>query len=108
MDMNEIRKLLDNADLTKQDVIVSESGWSPTTRMANFTMWAELAGKGAPVPMPFLVELSDLPEKDKMLQMFAQEAQAQQKEKDDKNQVEVIKTQIAADAKTQSKTNQGG
>ena len=103
MDMELVRSLLENTDLTKQDVIVSESGWSPTTRIANFTMWAELAGKGAPVPMPFLIELSDLPEKEKMLQMFAQEAQTQQKEKDDKNQVEVIKTKIAADAKTQSK-----
>ena len=108
LDMAEIKKLLENTDLTKQDVVVSESGWSPTTRMANFTMWAELAGKGAPVPMPFLIELSDLPEKDKMLQMFAQESEARQKEKDDKNQVEVIKTQIAADAKTQGKVNQGG
>jgi hypothetical protein len=108
IDMMEIKKLLEKTDLTKQDVIVSESGWSPTTRIANFTMWAELAGKGAPVPMPFLIELSDLPEKDKMLEMFAQEAQKQQQTEDNKNQVEVIKTKIAADAKTQGKVNQGG
>ena len=108
IDMIQIKKLLDNADLTAQDVVISESGWSPTTRMANFTMWAELAGKGAPVPMPFLIELSDLPDKDKMLQMFAQQMQMQQQETADKNQTEIIKTKIAADAKTQGKTNQGG
>ncbi len=108
IDMMEIKKLLEKTDLTKQDVIVSESGWSPTTRIANFTMWAELAGKGMPVPMPFLIELSDLPEKDKMLEMFAQEAQRQKQTEDNKNQVEVMKTKIAADAKTQGKVNQGG
>lgn len=108
IDMMAIKQLLENTDLTKQDVVVSESGWSPTTRMANFNMWAELAGRGAPVPMPFLVELSDLPDKDKMLQMFAQEQQMQQQQEDNKNIVEIEKTKIAADAKTQGKVNQGG
>ena len=108
LDMAEVAKLLENTDLASQDVVVSESGWSPTTRIANFTMWAELAGKGAPVPMPFLIELSDLPDKDKMLEMFAQEAAMKQKEMDDKNQVEVVNTKIAEDAKTQGKVQQGG
>lgn len=94
-----IKNLLDNLELTKYDVVVSESGWSPTTRAANFVMWAELAGKGAAVPMPFLIELSDLPDKDKMLQMFAQEAQARANEVQAKNQTEIVKTEIAAQAK---------
>lgn len=100
-----ILDILKNTDLTKYDVVVSESGWSPTTRVANFMMWSELAAKGAPVPMPFLVKLSDLPDKEEVLQMFAQEAQAKQKELDDKNQVEIAKTEIAAQSKLMSDQN---
>ncbi len=97
----ELQALIENTDLTKYDVVVGESGWSPTVRIANFMMWAELAGKGLPVPPELLIELSDLPEKDKVLQQVqAMQQQAAQTEQD-KNQVEIMKTQIAHDSKTQ-------
>jgi hypothetical protein len=102
--MEEIKALLENTDLTKLDVVVSESGWSPTIRMANAAMWSELAGKGLPVPMPFLIDLFDLPDKDKVLAMFQAESEQRAKVESDKNQVEIIKTKIAADAKTQADT----
>lgn len=97
----ELQALIENTDLTKYDVVVGESGWSPTTRMANAQMWAELAGKGLPIPMSFLIELFDLPDKDKVLQMFAAEAEQKAKVESDKNQVEIVKTQIAHDSKMQ-------
>jgi len=102
----ELQALIENTDLTKYDVVVGESGWSPTVRIANFMMWAELAGKGLPVPPELLIELSDLPEKDKVLQQVqAMQQQAAQAEQD-KNQVEILKTQIAASAKTQGQETQ--
>jgi hypothetical protein len=98
----ELFELLKESDLTKYDVTVAESGWSPTTRIANATMWFELAAKGARVPMPFLIELSDLPEKDKVLQMFAAESQQRAQVEQDKNAVEIEKTKIAAMSKLMS------
>jgi hypothetical protein len=97
----ELQALIENTDLTKYDVVVGESGWSPTTRMANAQMWTELASKGLPIPMSFLIELFDLPNKDKVLQMFAAEAEQKAKVESDKNQVEIVKTQIAHDSKMQ-------
>lgn len=103
----ELKQLIENEDLTKYDVVVGESGWSPTTRIANFMMWAELAGKGIPVPPAFLLSLTDIPDKDKVLQMFAEEAAQRAKVEQDKNQVEITKTQIAHDAKMQGGANAG-
>ena len=91
----ELQALIENTDLTKYDVVVGESGWSPTVRIANFMMWAELAGKGLPVPPELLIELSDLPEKDKVMQQVQAMQQARMQAEQDKNQVEIMKTQIA-------------
>lgn len=94
-----IMALLENDDLTKYDIAVGEGAFSPTARLANFAIWADMAKGGIPVPPDLLVELSDLPDKQKVLesirQFQAQQAQAEQQ----KQQTEIEKTKIAAAAK---------
>jgi hypothetical protein len=74
---DDLQALLENADLTKYDVVVAESAFNPTTRTTNFLMWAELAGKGIPVPPGLLIALSDLPDKEKWKEEMAQLQQEQ-------------------------------
>lgn len=97
----EILTLLQTEDFSKYDVAISESAHSPTQRRANFVAWAELAGKGIPVPPMLLVQLSDLDEKDKVIQQMQAEAQAQREMEDKKINAEVEKAQIAAANRTQ-------
>lgn len=97
----DIMMLLQNQDLNKYDVVVSETGWSPTVRRANFQMWAELAKGGLPVPPQMLVDLSDLPDKDKVLAQFQQQQQQAAAAEQGKQQTEIQKTMIAAQAKQQ-------
>lgn len=93
--LEEITELLEEADLTKYDVAVGESAFNPTTKRANFLVWAELARNGQPVPPTLLVDLSDLPEKDRVKveieKMMMQSQQAEQA----KQQTEIQKTVIA-------------
>lgn len=91
----EVLTLLREADLTKNDVAVAMSNFNPTMRASNFAVWADIASKRPEVPIPFLVELSDLPDKEKFLQMFQQNMQAQQQEEKAKQQTEIMKTVIA-------------
>lgn len=96
----ELQALLENSDLTKYDVVVGESAFSPTTRRANFILWSELARGGMPVPPDMLIDLSDLPDKEKVKAAFAAQVQAQQQAEQAKQQTEIVKTMIA-------KNNQG-
>ena len=91
----EILNLLQNADLTKYDVAVAMSNFNPTMRAANFAVWAEMANKRPDIPLPFLIELSDLPDKDKFLQMAMQNQQQRMQEEQGKQQTEIVKTLIA-------------
>lgn len=91
----EIIQLLSTADLTKYDVAITESAHSPTQRRANFAAWAELAGRGIPVPPELLVQLSDLDEKEKVIGQMQAQAQAAQALEERKLQVELQKTLIA-------------
>lgn len=91
----EIYELLNNADLTKYDVAVGESALNPTTRHANFIIWSEMAGKGLPIPPNMLVELSDLPDKDKMKGEIEKTMQQRAQAEENKNKTEIQKTLIA-------------
>lgn len=94
-DPKEILALLKNADLMKYDLTVGESAFNPTTRMANFVIWSELAGRGVGVPPAFLLDLSDLPEKDKAKQMFAETEKQKQQQENMKVYMELGKSLIA-------------
>lgn len=90
-----IKKILETADLTEYDVIVSDSPFSASMRQANFVVWLELAKTRPEVPLDFLIDLSDLPDKEKFKEMLAEQAQAQQAQEDKKYQTEIQKTAMA-------------
>lgn len=88
----EIIDLLQNEDLAKYDVIVSESTWSPSERIAIMLMLKEMEA-GPEVIIP----LSDIPEeqKAKILQSIQGQQQAQQDAEAQKSETEIQKTLIA-------------
>jgi len=92
IDPQDILELLFNSDLTKYDVAVGESAASPTTKHANFATWAELS-KTHPetIPLEILIDLSDLPEKDKVKAKIAERAQQIAAEAEKTRQAEVGK-----------------
>lgn len=90
-----LEEILAEIDSSRYDVVVSESAHSPSKRTANFIVWSEMAKQGAPIPFEFLVELSDLPNKAKVIEKYEQQqAQAAQAEQA-KNDTEIQKTLIA-------------
>jgi len=97
----EIIKLLENKDLLKYDIHVAQSPHSETIRSANFSVWAELVGQGFPLPPSELVRMSDLPDKNRVIQLLTQQQQAAAQAEEAKNQVEIQKTLIAAQSKQQ-------
>lgn len=98
---DEIIAMLRNNDLTKYDVIVSESASSPSAMMGNFMMLLELAGKGIPIPPEAIMEFAPIPNKNKVLELIqAQQAQQAQMEKM-KYDTEINKTLITQQGKAQ-------
>jgi hypothetical protein len=93
-DTQVLQELLTNMDLTKYDVEIGESAYSPTNRQSNFIIWLEAAKVGVPVPPDLLIDLSDLPEKDKVKQQIQQMQMAQQMEAEKTRQVELAKSGI--------------
>lgn len=102
-----IRTLLDEADLTKYDVVVEQSPYSPTVRSANFAVWLEAAKQGMQIPPDFLIELSDLPDKNKYLQLIRGAQQQAAETEKGKQETEIKKTLIAAQSKQGGGTGQG-
>ncbi len=89
-----IMELLQTEDLTKFDVAIGESAHNPTTKHSNFVIWAEMAGKGIPVPPELLIELSDLPDKEKVKAAMQQMQEAQAEAESKKYKVELMKAGI--------------
>jgi hypothetical protein len=100
-DPAEIQRMLKNSDLTKHDVAVTESAYSPTNRRYNFIVWSELAGRGIPVPPELLIELSDLGDKEKVKQQIEQMKQQQAELENKKIDAEIQKTLISAQSKAE-------
>ena len=98
-DPQEIVALLTNSDLTKYDVAVSESAFSPTNRRYNFIVWSELASRGVPVPPELLIELSDLGDKEKVKAQIKSMQEQAQKMEQAKIDAEIQKTLISAQSK---------
>lgn len=93
----EIEYLINNSDLEKYDVVVSESAHSPTTRLSTFTLLQEMAQAGAQVPPEVIIELSPLPEeyKKKIQASMAAQQAALAGAEDAKSKAEINKTLIA-------------
>lgn len=99
-----IMRILNDVDLTKYDIEVSESPYSPTNRMYNYWALVEAAGSGFNIPEEVLLELADIPTKYKQIaiQSIMQQRQMTAQTEQAKIQAEVVKSQIAA----QSRGNQ--
>ncbi|MEK6809557.1 MAG: hypothetical protein AABY40_02700 [Nanoarchaeota archaeon] len=91
----EILQLLENADLMKYDIIVSQSPFSASMREATFAVWLELAKVRQEIPLDWLIELSDLPDKEKFREMLAKHLQEAQEQEDKKYKTELLKTAMA-------------
>ena len=95
--VDDIQGMLDNLDLTKYDVIVTESEDSPTTRIGTFLLMSDLAQNGAPIPPELLIEMSEIPQslKDRAFESLAAQQKAQMQEGQGMNDAEVEKTLVA-------------
>jgi len=94
---DQIIELLRNTDLTKYDVAVGESAEAPTTKMANYLLMADMAGKGLAIPMPVLIKMSPIPEPDKaeIMKMVTAAEQAKSADEQNKQKTEILKTLLA-------------
>lgn len=93
----EIIEILENADVTTFDTIVSESTYSPTTRLAIFLILTEAQRNGVQISPKTLIRFMDAPqsEKDEMLQEIEADAQAQADSAKATQDTEIEKTLIA-------------
>ena len=93
----EIQQLLEENDLTQMDVEVSESKWSPTQRMALFSLLKEAMDAGLPIPPESLFEFADIPAdvKQKLVQSIQAQQQGQAQAAQATADGEIQKTLIA-------------
>lgn len=101
-----VLEALSISDPTRFDVTVDESPFNSTMRRANFVEWAQMAANGVPVPPSLLVEMSDLPNKQRAMQMIIQSQQAQADTERMKYDTEIKKALIAANSR-QTAADQG-
>lgn len=92
-----IAQMLNEGDVEKYDVIVSEVTHSPTARLTNQMLMMELNRAGVPVPPQAILEVADLPEETKrrIEQQIAQQQQAQASAADTTAQMELGKTLLS-------------
>lgn len=98
---DEIKQLLETADLTQYDVYVGESAYSISARSSNFAIWSEIAMKRPEFPLEVLIDMSDLPDKDKVLGILKQMREQQMQVEQGKQQTEIDKAMIARETKMQ-------
>jgi hypothetical protein len=93
----EIREMLEDADLTEYDVIITESSFSPSTRLEIARTIFELITQGAQIPPELAFEFLDVPSelKSKITDSLQQQQQAQTQSQADTNNSEVTKTLLA-------------
>ena len=95
VDKEEVLSLLTESDLTKYDIVVSQSPFSASMREANFAIWIELAKTRPEIPLDWLIELSDLPDKEKFKAILQEQMEAARAQEDKKYQTELAKTAMA-------------
>lgn len=93
---DEIVEFLKNSDLTKIDITIDETSWSPTQRAATLNVIQEVAKSGFPVPPEILPELLNTPQayKDKMMQSIMQQQESQAASAEGTQETEVVKSLI--------------
>jgi hypothetical protein len=95
----ELENLLRDADLTRYDVAIVLSPDNATIRQSSFQAWAQLKMGGMNVPDQLLIDLSDLPDKQMVMSQMAQVQQQAAQMEQGKQNTEIQKTLIAANAK---------
>lgn len=93
----DILEMLNTTDLEQYDVEVTESSWSPSMRLSTFMLLTEMAQAGQPIPPEALLEFADMPDnvRSKLMDMMAQQGQAQASAEQAKADAEIQKTLIA-------------
>lgn len=92
----DVHKILEDNDLTKTQVVVTEGVYSPSVRQAIFAVLADLKQAGADVPLELMFEFADLPKevKNKILKVLADSAAAATEEGNKKNATELLKSMM--------------
>ena len=95
--VQEIAYILSNQDVENYDIEVSESSYSPTTRLGTQLLLLEMVKAGQPIPPQILVSLADIPEseKKKIIEAVEQQQQMQATAAGDASATEINKTLIA-------------
>lgn len=93
----DIADMLNTTDLELYDVEITESNWSPSMRLSTFMLLSDLAKSGQPIPPEALLEFADMPAdvRTKLMDMMAQQMQAQSQAQQDTADAEVLKTLVA-------------
>jgi hypothetical protein len=68
----ELVSAIKGADVLKYDLVAAQSPSSPSVRMSNFMMLMDMRKAGVPIPDDLIVEASDIPGKEKILEKLAQ------------------------------------
>ena len=97
--LEDIAGILQDPDFVKLDVVVSETAYSPSIRLATQMSLTEMASQGMPIPPQSVIELMDIPdaEKKKLIQAIQEQQAAQGQAESDKSRTEINKTLIAKD-----------
>ena len=93
----DILEIMENTDLSKFDVIITEDVHRASNKESNFAIWSEListTGLPSEVWLPFLLKLSDAPNQDKLMEDYKkwQDAQSQASVQKEDTEVEKSKT----------------
>lgn len=95
----EIFEMLNKADLSQYDVVVGESPYNETNRRSNFFTTLEVARVVPGIPPATLIGLSDIPNKEAVIDSINAAEKQRQDEVNAKNQTEIAKTAIAQEGK---------
>ena len=93
MDMAEIAKIWEEADLFDYDLEISESQYTDTFREISFMLMSEMAQQGVPIPADEIIAGSPLPNKKRIMGKIQQQQQQQQAMEQGKTQAEMMKAQ---------------
>jgi hypothetical protein len=64
----EVIARIKSKDVLKYDVVIAQSPSTPSIRISNFIMMMDLRKSNVPIPDEILIEISDLPQKDKIIE----------------------------------------
>ena len=95
----EVLQLLANADLSKYDVVITESPASPSAMLSNFMFLLEIAGRGVPIPPTALFQFAPIPNKEKIIAEIQQQSAMDFQREKMKYDTEIQKSMIAQQGK---------